>query len=59
MLQNQDKRSFEFVNIENNQMYSLNINLMDMSINLNVHFLQNKLYLGLQCMFAGKIEILN
>ncbi len=40
-------------------MYTLNINLMDMLINLNVHYLQYQRVLKLQDMFVEKIEKLN
>ena len=40
-------------------MYTLNINLMDMLINLNVHYLQYQRLLKLQDMFVEKIEKLN
>ena len=40
-------------------MYTLNINLMDMLINLNVHYLHYQQVLKLQDMFVEKIEKLN
>tara|TARA_B100001287_G_scaffold228911_1_gene199151 strand:- start:1183 stop:1383 length:201 start_codon:yes stop_codon:yes gene_type:complete len=59
LLKNQGRRTFELVNIAHNQMYTLDINLMDMSISLDAHFLQFHSYLILPDMFVEKKEKLN